>query len=83
MLEGAGPGAPQGGRILTDLSGRFFKLVVESEFESLAAWEAWRSTMFSDPAFAEMFAKISELCEGRLAGVLHPGSEDLTPRLGR
>ena len=32
--------------MLTDLSGRFFKMVVETKHESLADWEAWRAKMF-------------------------------------
>jgi hypothetical protein len=33
-----------GGRLLTDLDGRFFRLIAELEFESLSAWDRWRSS---------------------------------------
>jgi heme-degrading monooxygenase HmoA len=63
MLEAPQPAGVMGGRILTDLSGRFFRLIVETEFEDLAAWENWRATEFSKPEFAEMFAKTADLVE--------------------
>jgi hypothetical protein len=47
VLSGEQPEEVKGGRMLTDLSGRFFKMVVETEHESLAAWEIWRNKMFS------------------------------------
>jgi quinol monooxygenase YgiN len=50
-------------RILTDLSGAFFTVVVEFEWESLAQMEAERQATFSDPGFQEWFAKMPELIE--------------------
>jgi hypothetical protein len=47
LFVGAQPEEVKGGRMLTDLSGRFYKLVVETEHVSLAAWEAWRAKTFS------------------------------------
>jgi len=40
-------------RILTDLSGQFNTVVLESVFESLAEWERVRAKMFSSPEFQE------------------------------
>jgi hypothetical protein len=40
-------------RLLTDLSGESNTIVVESEHESLAAWEQFRAAMFSNSAFQE------------------------------
>ncbi len=41
------------GRILTDLSGSFNTVVLESTFESLAEWERIRTKMFSSPEFQD------------------------------
>jgi len=41
---------PEGGHkviLLTDLSGEFHTVVMEAQFDSLAAWEKFRATMFS------------------------------------
>src|SRR5687768_9851320 len=46
MFTGQQPEETKGARMLTDLSGRFFKMVVETKHESLADWEAWRAKMF-------------------------------------
>ncbi len=43
---------PEGGHkvmLLTDLSGEFHTVVMEAQFDSLAAWEAYRAQMFSGP----------------------------------
>ncbi len=40
-------------RILTDLSGPFNTVVQEMELESLAAWEQFRTALFSNPDFQE------------------------------
>ena len=42
------PGAPVQVRILTDISGTWDTVVLESVHESLAALEQWRSAMFAD-----------------------------------
>jgi hypothetical protein len=50
MLK-SGP-MPEGGHrvtLLTDLSGEFHTVVMEAQFDSLAAWEKFRATMFSGP----------------------------------
>lgn len=41
---------PEGGHkvmLLTDLSGEFHTVVMEAQFDSLAAWEKFRATMFT------------------------------------
>jgi hypothetical protein len=58
MFEGAD--APSG-RIMTDLSGEYFTILLETSHEDLAAWEASRKAMFEDPAFSEGFAKTADL----------------------
>ncbi len=35
--------------LMTDLSGEFHTVVMEAQFESLAAWEKFRATMFTAP----------------------------------
>ena len=46
-----GPMPEGGGRVtlMTDLSGEFHTVVMEAQFESLAAWEKFRATMFTGP----------------------------------
>jgi hypothetical protein len=59
--------APMGAgrwRILTDLSsGPFDTVVLEGEWNSLAAWEQARSQMFSDPSFQESMSRTAELIQ--------------------
>jgi hypothetical protein len=50
-------------RILTDASGRFFTVVVETEVESLADWERRQVEIFSQPTFGEWFASMTPLVE--------------------
>ena len=51
-------------RILTDLtSGPFDTVVLEGEWESLAAWEQARSQMFADPSFQESMSGTAALIE--------------------
>ncbi len=50
MMKG-GP-MPEGGHkvtLMTDLSGEFHTVVMEGQFDSLAAWEKFRAQMFSGP----------------------------------
>ncbi len=49
-------------RILTDLAGPFFTVVMEQEMESLAAYEQTREG-FSDPDFGPWFARMTELVD--------------------
>lgn len=53
----------RGGRILTDLSGPFFTVVSEGEFENFSAYEAYGQRVFSDPRFAEWFERMVPLVE--------------------
>jgi len=48
-------------RILTDLSGPWDTVVVETVAESLADWERQRAEMFASPQFQDMFAQVAEL----------------------
>ena len=51
-------------RILTDLtSGPFDTVVLEGEWESLAAWEQARRQMFADPAFQESMSGTADLIQ--------------------
>ena len=54
---------PQG-RLLTDLSGSFDTVVMETEVENLSDWERGRAEMFANPAFAEAAARMNDLVEG-------------------
>ena len=49
-------------RILTDLTGPFFTVVWEVEYESLADFER-TSEAFGDPEFEQWFARMPELIE--------------------
>lgn len=49
-------------RILTDLSGDFFTVVMELEMESLSAYENSREA-FEDPAFGPWFQRMMEFVE--------------------
>lgn len=51
-------------RILTDLSGQFFTVVSETEYESFSAWEADAQAILSDPRFAAWFERMIPLVEG-------------------
>jgi hypothetical protein len=50
-------------RILTDASGPFFTVVIETTLESLAAWEQRLAEDFSRPDFREWFARMTPLVE--------------------
>ncbi len=50
-------------RILTDMSGPFFTVVTETEFESLAEFELKSGEIFSTPEFSEWFGRMTELVE--------------------
>lgn len=55
--------APYAGRILTDASGRFFTVVVETEVENLAAWEQHIEEIFNLPGFNAWFDRMTPLVE--------------------
>ncbi len=50
-------------RLLVDLSGRFFSVVVEIEVESLAEWEARMAELFAAPETADWFARMTNFVE--------------------
>ncbi len=51
------------GRILTDASGPFFTVIVETEVDSLAAWEQRITEVFARPEFGEWFSRMPALVE--------------------
>jgi hypothetical protein len=51
-------------RILTDLSGPFFTLVSEAEYDSFNDWEANAQKIFADTRFPAFFERMSSLVEG-------------------
>ncbi len=59
MLASRGLGVQ---RILTDLSGRFFTVVMESEIENLGAFEE-SLAVFGDPEFGPWFEQMMALVE--------------------
>jgi hypothetical protein len=50
-------------RILTDMSGPFFTVVTEAEFESLGDFEQKSGEIFSAPEFGEWFGRMTALVE--------------------
>lgn len=56
---------PQGyaDRILTDVSGPFFTVVVETKVESLAEWERRVAEIFARGEFGGWFARMTPLVE--------------------
>ena len=56
--------APNRPQILTDLSGPFNTVVLETKFESLAAYETWRAEFFNSEQFQDDNAERDEMLEG-------------------
>jgi hypothetical protein len=50
-------------RILTDASGSFFTVVVETNVESLAEWERRSAEFFTQPEFGDWFARMTPLVQ--------------------
>ena len=50
-------------RILTDLSGPFFTVVTEAEYESFSEWESDAERVFSDSRFGAWFDRMVPLVE--------------------
>jgi len=50
-------------RILTDMSGEFFTVVTEAEFENMAAFEQKAGDVFSMPEFGDWFERMTKLVE--------------------
>lgn len=55
---------PNRPRILTDLSGPFNTVVLESKFESLAAYETWRNEFFNSEQFQDDNEERDDSLEG-------------------
>lgn len=55
--------SPYAGRILTDVSGPFFAVVVETEVENLDQWESRISDIFSKSEFGDWFGRMQRLVE--------------------
>lgn len=52
MRQGGGSEAKEHKtKLLTDLGGEFNTVVIEGQYESLAAWEQFRARLFSSPEF--------------------------------
>lgn len=50
-------------RVLTDLSGPFFTVVSEGEYDSLSAWEAAAQDIFGHADFGAWFERMQPLVE--------------------
>ncbi len=50
-------------RLLTDLSGPFFTVISDGEYESFAEWQAEGQALFGDPRFAAWFERMTALVE--------------------
>ena len=55
--------SPYAGRILTDVSGSFFTVVVETEVENLGQWESAVNDVFSSSEFDDWFSRMQKLVE--------------------
>lgn len=51
-------------RILTDLSGPFFTVISESEYDSFSAWQGAAQEILADPGFGAWFERMTPLVEG-------------------
>lgn len=50
-------------RIMTDLSGPFFTVVSDTEYDNFAAWEATGPAIFGDARFGPWFKRMTALVE--------------------
>ncbi len=50
-------------RMMTDLSGPFFRVITETDYESLGAWEADIQKYFGDDRFGSWFERMMSLVE--------------------
>ena len=51
-------------RVLTDLTGEYYTLVLESEFKSLADYEIALKKVLADPEFQQHYPKFRSLIRG-------------------
>ena len=49
--------------LLTDLSGPFFTVISDGEYESFAEWQADGKQIFGDPRFAAWFERMTALVD--------------------
>lgn len=61
MMKKAGVGGET--RILTDLTGTFYTLVLESTHESLAAWESMTKSTMGNEEWKAAYGKLTPLVE--------------------
>lgn len=59
------------GRVLTDRVGRYYTMVLETEYESLAAYEATEKRVLALPEFRKWYAKFVPLVESGEREVLN------------
>ena len=57
-------GFTKGSRVLTDVSGNFYTLVLENTFDSLADFEPAGKEVMSREEWRAWYARFSQLCEG-------------------
>jgi hypothetical protein len=65
LFKGAASVFPKefGHRILSDASGQFFTVVVETDVASIGEWERLRDRIFKERQFAEWFERSTEIVE--------------------
>jgi len=57
------PTRARNARLLTDLSGPFFTVISDGEYESFAEWQADGQQIFGDPRFAVWFERMTALVD--------------------
>lgn len=50
-------------RLLTDLSGPFFTVISDGEYESFTEWQSEGQELFGDPRFAAWFERMTALVD--------------------
>jgi hypothetical protein len=58
------PGSTKDSRLLTDVSGPFYTLVMENSFDSLADFERAGKEVMSKDEWHAWYARFTPLCEG-------------------
>ncbi len=52
------------GRVLTDLTGEYYTLVLESQYKNLAEYEAALKKIFADAGWQKSYAKFRKMIRG-------------------
>jgi hypothetical protein len=52
------------GRVMTDLTGEYYTLVLESDFSSLAQYESSLKAIFADAAWQESYGRFRKMIRG-------------------